>query len=81
MLAGLSAKRGDEGVLASCYGGRVIIQTFSDHYPSMAKLHPLHVEESLFGFAVKVLNHKGHNTCTALRSLAPPTRAGVVQCR
>jgi hypothetical protein len=31
MLAGLSSKKGDEGVLATCYEGRVIIQTFSDH--------------------------------------------------
>ncbi len=32
MLAGLSATASSgEGVLATCYGGRVIIQTFSDH--------------------------------------------------
>ena len=32
MLAGLSSRASSgEGVLASCYGGRVIIQTFSDH--------------------------------------------------
>lgn len=31
MLAGLSSKPSNEGVLASCYEGRVIIQTFSDH--------------------------------------------------
>ena len=41
MLAGLSAKRGDEGVLASCYGGRVIIQTFSDHDYDQADIIPL----------------------------------------
>lgn len=31
MLAGLSSKKSDEGTLAACYQGRVIIQTFSDH--------------------------------------------------
>jgi hypothetical protein len=32
LLAGLSSKpSNDGGVLATCYGGRVIIQTFSDH--------------------------------------------------
>ena len=32
MLAGVSSRASSgEGVLASCYGGRVIIQTFSDH--------------------------------------------------
>ncbi len=32
MLAGLSSRSSSgEGVMASCYGGRVIIQTFSDH--------------------------------------------------
>jgi hypothetical protein len=41
MLAGLSAKRGDEGVLASCYGGRVIIQTFSDHDYDQGDIIPL----------------------------------------
>ena len=33
MLAGLSSKPSDEGVLATCYEGRVIIQTYTpDHY-------------------------------------------------
>jgi len=41
MLAGLSAKKSDEGVLASCYDGRVIIQTFSDHDYSEASILPL----------------------------------------
>ena len=41
MLAGLSAKRGDEGVLASCYSGRVIIQTFSDHDYDQGNIIPL----------------------------------------
>ncbi len=41
MLAGLSAKPGDEGVLASCYDGRVIIQTFSDHDYNQADIVPL----------------------------------------
>lgn len=31
MLAGLSSSKGAEGAIASCYQGRVIIQTFSDH--------------------------------------------------
>ncbi len=32
MLAGMSSRASSgEGVMASCYGGRVIIQTFSDH--------------------------------------------------
>jgi hypothetical protein len=41
MLAGLTAKKGDEGVLASCYEGRVIIQTFSDHDYNQADIIPL----------------------------------------
>jgi hypothetical protein len=41
MLAGLSAKPSDEGVLASCYEGRVIIQTFSDHDYDQADIIPL----------------------------------------
>jgi hypothetical protein len=41
MLAGLSVKPGDEGVLASCYDGRVIIQTFSDHDYSQMDIIPL----------------------------------------
>ena len=41
MLAGLTAKRGDEGVLASCLGGRVIIQTFSDHDYDAGDIVPL----------------------------------------
>ena len=41
MLAGLAAKPGDEGVLASCYDGRVIIQTFSDHDYDQADILPL----------------------------------------
>jgi hypothetical protein len=41
MLAGLTAKKGDEGVLASCYQGRVIIQTFSDHDYDQADIVPL----------------------------------------
>lgn len=31
MLAGLAAQPGQEGVLATCEGGRVVFQTFSDH--------------------------------------------------
>jgi hypothetical protein len=41
MLAGLSSKKSDEGVLASCYDGRVIIQTFSDHDYAQADIIPL----------------------------------------
>jgi len=41
MLAGLSAKPSDEGVLATCYDGRVIIQTFSDHDYSQEDILPL----------------------------------------
>jgi hypothetical protein len=41
MLAGLSAKQSDEGVLASCYDGRVIIQTFSDHDYNQGDIIPL----------------------------------------
>jgi hypothetical protein len=41
MLAGLSAKKSDEGVLATCYDGRVIIQTFSDHDYDEADILPL----------------------------------------
>ena len=41
MLAGLSAKKGDEGVLATCYDGRVIIQTFSDHDYNQGEIIPL----------------------------------------
>jgi hypothetical protein len=41
MLAGLSAKPSDEGVLATCYDGRVIIQTFSDHDYSQEDIIPL----------------------------------------
>jgi hypothetical protein len=41
MLAGLAAKQTDEGVLASCYSGRVIIQTFSDHDYDQADIVPL----------------------------------------
>jgi hypothetical protein len=41
MLAGLTAKRGDEGVLATCYDGRVIIQTFSDHDYNQSDILPL----------------------------------------
>lgn len=41
MLAGLTASRGDEGVLATCYDGRVIIQTFSDHDYKQADILPL----------------------------------------
>jgi len=41
MLAGLVAKPSDEGVLASCYDGRVIIQTFSDHDYDQADILPL----------------------------------------
>jgi len=41
MLAGLSAKPSDQGVLATCYDGRVIIQTFSDHDYSQEDILPL----------------------------------------
>ena len=41
MLAGLSAKSSDVGVLASCYDGRVIIQTFSDHDYNQEDIIPL----------------------------------------
>ena len=41
MLAGLVSKPGDEGVLATCYNGRVIIQTFSDHDYDQADILPL----------------------------------------
>lgn len=41
MLAGLSAKSSDEGVLATCYDGRVIVQTFSDHDYAQADIIPL----------------------------------------
>jgi hypothetical protein len=41
MLAGLAAKRSDEGTLASCYKGRVIIQTFSDHDYDQGSIVPL----------------------------------------
>ncbi len=42
MLAGLSARQSPgEGVLASCYGGRVIIQTFSDHDYHQSDIIPL----------------------------------------
>ncbi|MGZ6317171.1 MAG: hypothetical protein ACXWNQ_07920, partial [Anaerolineales bacterium] len=42
MLAGLSARPSSgEGVLASCYDGRVIIQTFSDHDYRQSDIIPL----------------------------------------
>jgi hypothetical protein len=42
MLAGLSARASSgEGVLASCYDGRVIVQTFSDHDYHQADIIPL----------------------------------------
>jgi hypothetical protein len=42
LLAGLAAKKSSqEGVLATCYDGRVIIQTFSDHDYSQADILPL----------------------------------------
>jgi len=42
MLAGLSSRPSSgEGVLASCFEGRVIIQTFSDHDYSQADIVPL----------------------------------------
>jgi len=42
LLAGLSAKSSNqEAVLATCYEGRVIIQTFSDHDYDRADIVPL----------------------------------------
>jgi hypothetical protein len=42
MLAGLSSRPSSgEGVLATCFGGRVIIQTFSDHDFRQAEVIPL----------------------------------------
>lgn len=42
LLAGLAAqKSSQEAVLATCYGGRVIIQTFSDHDYNQADILPL----------------------------------------
>ena len=41
MLAGLSSKKSDEGTLATCYQGRVVIQTFSDHDYNQANIIPL----------------------------------------
>lgn len=42
MLAGLSAKPSSgEGVLATCYGGRVIIATYSDHDYHQSDIVPL----------------------------------------
>lgn len=42
LLAGLAARKSnEEGVLATCYEGRVIIQTFSDHDYKMADVIPL----------------------------------------
>jgi hypothetical protein len=42
LLAGLAAKKSNqEGVLATCYDGRVIIQTFSDHDYDQADILPL----------------------------------------
>jgi hypothetical protein len=42
LLAGLAAKKSNqEGVLATCYKGRVIIQTFSDHDYDQADIIPL----------------------------------------
>jgi hypothetical protein len=42
LIAGLSARPSSgEGVLASCYDGRVIIQTFSDHDYKQADVIPL----------------------------------------
>jgi len=42
LLAGLAAqKSSDGGVLATCYDGRVIIQTFSDHDYDQADIIPL----------------------------------------
>ena len=42
LLAGLAAKpSSQEAVLATCYGGRVIIQTFSDHDYNQADIVPL----------------------------------------
>ena len=42
MLAGLSARPSSgEGVMATCYGGRVIVQTFSDHDYHQSDIIPL----------------------------------------
>lgn len=41
MLAGLTAKSGQEGVLATCEEGRIIFQTFSDHDYHEADIVPL----------------------------------------
>ena len=42
LLAGLNSKKSTSGaVLATCYGGRVIIQTFSDHDYKQADIVPL----------------------------------------
>jgi hypothetical protein len=42
LIAGLSARPSSgEGVLASCYSGRVIIQTFSDHDYNQSDIIPL----------------------------------------
>ena len=42
LLAGLAAKpSSQEAVLATCYEGRVIIQTFSDHDYNQADIVPL----------------------------------------
>jgi hypothetical protein len=41
MLAGLSVRKGDEGVLAVCHEGRVIVQTFSDHDYHRSDIVPL----------------------------------------
>ncbi len=41
MLAGLSVRKGDEGVLAVCHEGRVIVQTFSDHDYHRENIIPL----------------------------------------
>jgi len=42
LIAGLAAKKSNqEGVLATCYDGRVIIQTFSDHDYDQADILPL----------------------------------------
>jgi len=42
LIAGLAAKKSSqEGVLATCYDGRVIIQTFSDHDYDQADILPL----------------------------------------
>ncbi len=42
LIAGLAAKKSSqEAVLATCYGGRVIVQTFSDHDYSAEDIIPL----------------------------------------